>query len=351
MATITNFGHRHYIPILKGKDGEYGALKELSAAARELTTPLVETPPPESGRPLEGVLDRFGQRMASWWGTGDYLLVDLLWNSQHWTAANQHPLRHVADDAHSRGLRVIPVTGLARDSAYQAATRHAAVRLGNGAAVRLEPTDVQSDPDALARSLDQLLEAIDVTAEAVDLIIDLRGVAAAFPSFLAQAVEQFINVLPRRDEWRTLTLASSAFPDDLAGRPAASTIPRLDWELYQTVLARQPARLPAFGDYAIQSPPLVVFQPYMEPTASIRYATDIEWLILRGRSVRRGSGFAQFHGLSRTLIGRPEYRGAAFSWGDAYIDACARRTGNPGSLTTWRKVGTSHHLELVAQQI
>jgi hypothetical protein len=351
MATTTTFDHRHYVPILKGKEGEYGALKELGAAARELTTPLVEIPPPDAGRPLENVLDRFGQRMASRWGTDDYLFFDLLWDSQQRTTANQHPLRHVADDARNRGLRVIPVTGLARDGGYQAATQHAAARLGHGAAIRLEPTDVQGDPQALAAALDQLLAAIQVAPDAVDLIIDLRAVAAAFPSFLAQAVEQFINAMARRDEWRTLTLASSAFPDNLAGRPAASTIPRHDWELWNAAVARQPRRLPAFGDYAIQSPPLAVYLPYMEPAASVRYATDTEWLILRGRSVRRGSGFSQFHSLSRTLIARPEYRGAAFSWGDAFIDACAQRTSNPGSLTTWRKVGTSHHLELVARQV
>ena len=39
------FDHKHYVPILGGKAGEYRALRELTPAIKSNLTPLVEVPP------------------------------------------------------------------------------------------------------------------------------------------------------------------------------------------------------------------------------------------------------------------------------------------------------------------
>ena len=39
------FDHRHYVPILKGKMGEYTALAELRDEQKDSLTPLIEVPP------------------------------------------------------------------------------------------------------------------------------------------------------------------------------------------------------------------------------------------------------------------------------------------------------------------
>lgn len=88
----------------------------------------------------------------------------------------------------------------------------------------------------------------------------------------------------------------------------------------------------------------------MRPSASIRYTCESAWLVLKGRNVR-DHGYEQFHDMCRDLVQRQEYSGRHFSWGDEYIDECAARRVSKGSLTTWRKVGTSHHLAFVVGQI
>jgi hypothetical protein len=88
----------------------------------------------------------------------------------------------------------------------------------------------------------------------------------------------------------------------------------------------------------------------MKPSASIRYTTDENWLVVKGKNLRDYS-FDEFYYVCRDLIARPEYCGPAFSWGDWYINECANVREGPGNLTTWRKVGTSHHLAFVANQI
>lgn len=55
--------------------------------------------------------------------------------------------------------------------------------------------------------------------------------------------------------------------------------------------------------------------------------------------------------LCRNLAERSEFAGAAFSWADDYIAKCAQHKVGPGNATTWRKVGTNHHLTLVSRQL
>ncbi len=38
------FDHRHYVPILKGKEGEYLSLRDLDLTVRIAFTPLIEVP-------------------------------------------------------------------------------------------------------------------------------------------------------------------------------------------------------------------------------------------------------------------------------------------------------------------
>jgi hypothetical protein len=106
-----------------------------------------------------------------------------------------------------------------------------------------------------------------------------------------------------------------------------------------------------FGDYAIAHPVPTELDPRtMRMSASIRFTTDEDWLIVKGKNVRQ-YGFDQYFELCRTLVGLPEYLGENFSWGDRFIARCARGSAGPGNATTCRKVGTNHHLTLVARQL
>jgi hypothetical protein len=133
-----------------------------------------------------------------------------------------------------------------------------------------------------------------------------------------------------------------------------STLPRREWELWKT-LQRRPGILPRhdliFGDYAITHPVPKELDPRtMRMSASIRYTTRDNWLVVKGRNVRQ-YGFEQYFELCKELVQRPEYEGRDFSWGDKYISDCADGMTGPGNATTWRKVGTNHHLTRVMREI
>jgi hypothetical protein len=164
-----------------------------------------------------------------------------------------------------------------------------------------------------------------------------------------------IQAIPRVSEWRSFIVAATSFPPNLTGLPPSdsSLLDRTEWRLWLDLWRRRRElpRRATFGDYTISHPePAEVDYRVMRPSASIRYTTEEDWLVLKGRNLR-DNGFGQFYEVCRDLIQRQEYSGARFSWGDTHIYECANERTGPGNLTTWRKVGTSHHLVFAARQL
>ena len=134
----------------------------------------------------------------------------------------------------------------------------------------------------------------------------------------------------------------------------SATIPRWEWILYKRLvrsLRKAKVRLPTFGDYGINHPNLVALDMrLLKPSGTIRYTTDAGWFIVKGPNVR-DTGFQQYRKHCRTVMAFEDYEGAEFSKGDRYISECAAGSVSTGNLTTWRKVGTNHHLEKVVRDI
>jgi hypothetical protein len=187
----------------------------------------------------------------------------------------------------------------------------------------------------------------------IDLLLDWEAITETAGPQTALAIAAIVPNLPSLAAWRSITFAASSFPNTLAAAGVGrATIARAEWEAYQLLLNTPPGgRLLSFGDYAIAYP---IYESVPFPgSAAIRYTINDEWLIYRGRAVRgpRFGGFAQFHALCQQLLADPEYRGPAFSWGDGVIKLCAQQQSGPGNLTTWRSVGTNHHIALVGRQL
>ena len=193
-----------------------------------------------------------------------------------------------------------------------------------------------------------------VSPSDADLLLDLRALNPADGITLTGNVLTLISRIPLLEQWRSLALAATGFPANLTGLPPAglSLIARLEWVLWRNVVSRaRRLRLPAFADYGIAHvEPSEVDPRIMRPSASIRYTVDEAWLILKGRNLR-DHGYGQFHDVCRHLIQRPEYAGPDFSSGDRYIERCANDRTGTGNLTTWRRVGTSHHIAFVVSQL
>lgn len=355
------FDYCHYVPILKGKQGEYHALGVLSHEDKLRMTPFIDVPfvpwdhiNQRPAKSYEKHVGKVATLIERAWGTHRPLFLDLFYvKGGETTADGRHPLSYVLDDARARGLKIIPVTGLDRPVDYRNAVRNALSVDQRGLCLRLSREDIGKLTE-LHGTLTNMLGEMGVTPDCVDLIFDFRDTTIGEANRRIEEFRRAIRALPNIRRWRTITVAASGFPLDLSGmRPATvERFPRTELLLWETIVTqRDMPRIPSYGDYGIQHPDLLEIDPRtMRMSANLRYTLEREWMVLKARDVKR-HGYPQFNELCRKLIQMAEYRGATFSWGDSYISRCAAYEEGPGSATTWRKVGTNHHLALVGRFI
>lgn len=347
--------HR-YVPILKGKKGEFDALGTLEPSSKQRITPLLEvfTVPWDwdtdtPSKSLEDHLDSALRQLADGWGPDLPLWLDTLWLDPDAQAGGVPALEYLFDGARGE-IFALPVGGPGRPVGHTASVAAVHSVDQRGAVLRLDPEDL-GDPGALTAAVGAWLQTVGVNPSQVDLVVDFSAITSALAPSVTLAATAVIPTLPFLRDWRSFTLASGGFPTDLTSVKAQSVdrLPRSDWALWETVSSRSMPRLPAFGDYAIGHAELTDPDPRtIRPSATIRYTADDVWVIVKGRWVRYG--YDQFHDASLTLMAQPEWMSNGHCDGCAFIDACA--AGGPtGNLTTWRRVGTVHHLTQTAEQL
>ena len=350
------FEYNHYIPILKAKNGEFGALSELPIEIKNRISPLIDVFNTESSsKPLEFRLEKIANQVKMSWGTNRPIFIDLFGIALDERISNGlHPLSFIFDHLKNLNVKAIPTTGFDRDEAYKEALKKIVNKDNQGVCIRLLKDDMES-MDELQYNLESLLSDLHISFENAHLLLDFRFLKIdEIGKSVDMAIDMFRN-LPNIKEWHTLTIAASGFPGSLAeiGTNTSGRLPRTELQLWNALIARRREikRPPSFADYGVQHPDLLELDWGIIPLVSnIRYTVTSEWLIVRGGSNKK-YGWQQSHQLSRKLIAMPEYYGESFCWGDNYIADCAHKAVGPGNMTTWRKVGTNHHLTLVSSQI
>jgi len=344
-----------YVPVLKGRQGEFAALNSIQPSTRQHTLPIVEIVPgladeAQRAAQLRSVIERTTKRMQTW--AGNRLLLDA------GSLATEVVLRdgfgavgHSIAAAMDHGVNAIPVVRLDDDpqAHRDAATLHADIR--RGVAIRLGAEDLDEDSEDIDAALTKLLHVLGSARWEVDLILDV-GAANGDLSVRAgsRLVADALRGLTAIDEWREVILTAGAFPADLSafsawtlGEPL-----RYDATLYDHLRQRRRLpRLPTFGDYAIAHPALVTGLPH-RASPQLRYTVADRWLVLEGRR-NDPRGNEQFYEVCESIARHPDFVGAALGSADARI--ANPRGHGPGDASTWREIGTAHHLDYVVQRL
>jgi hypothetical protein len=318
-------------------------------------------PPPvpwdfETEKPAKATLEHVASlpgAVAGSWGGNRRFFLDAGLLSDEDEIDGQHPLSTVLERCGQQGLLAVPVFGLGRGDSYFEAVGRAVTHDSHGACLRIGADDLE-DADELSPAIIDALASLALQPQEVDLLIDL-GPILPQQGWTGAAIRLLVSSIPHLGDWRSFTLAASAFPVDLSGVKGESvaTLPRTEWAVWRGLHARRErlARLPTFADYGISNPVQREVDPrIIQMSAAIRYTLDEEFLIIKGRSVRL-RGFDQYYELAASLASRQDFRGKDFSWGDAYIAECAARTKGPGNAPVWRRVGNSQHMAFVTNQL
>ena len=356
------FDHRHYVPCLLWKQGEYQAVMRLSTSTKKKLTPLIEAPElgwdfelGRTSKTIDDLLPVLAKRLLAKWEFRpcfvDLRRIPLSMRMK----GGAHPVEFLFGALRDKGCNGVPVTASSRDKHYQKAVRNVVATDDRGACIRLsvEEAAKPSVRDVIA----ELLSRLGTTAAECDMALDLGAPSFSPIQGFAKAIASVVKRLPHLSRWRTLTILAASSPLSLAGIERGSTrLLRGEWPLYRAVvdeLRSAGTRLPTFGDYGIGHPAEVpnMDMRKIKPAGRIRYAVDDGWFIIKGTSVRDGAKFEQYVGHCKALIVSGHYSGANFSWGDRYIRDCAEDDGSTGTLTMWKQVGTNHHIETVTQDI
>ena len=353
------FDHRHYVPCIRWKQGEYQALLRLKLEAKDSTTPLFEIPEigwdfesQEEAKTIDEHLEKFGKRFSEKWSYR-WAFVDLkMIDPNERMKDGRHPMQFVFDGVRKYEGWAIPVTGIGRDNAYQKAVAQIISQDHASLCLRVAIEEVSSNE--FNSELETLLSKLSVQPEECHLVLDLEA-----PNFepldgFIKMLQSLIAKLPHLERWRTFTICGTSFPETMGQlKVGVQILKRYEWVVYKMLIKRLGARerKPAFGDYVVAHPETAkVDMRLVKPAASIRYTIDDAWYVVKGQNVR-DHGTAQYVKHCAVLVSSGLFAGNDFSVGDEYVRNCALGKVRPGRLTTWRWVGTNHHIEKTVRDV
>jgi Beta protein len=217
MAIKLSFDYRHYVPILRHKGAEMQALRLLLPEDKRGITPLIELPPSLLGMKERkkltnaGFFEEIAKEIAGAWEYAPLFVDAGLLCEAFGSSGGHHPVWLFSEAARRLRIAVIPVTGLRRSRAYQAAIQKAVASDNNGVCVRLSEADLCNA--TLGAELRRLLAAFNLTPKQADVVVDLKlvGENSSRISF-----SNLCRSVPLPSLWRTFTVASGSFPENLS---------------------------------------------------------------------------------------------------------------------------------------
>ena len=349
-----NFSPNHYVPVLKVKSGEKQALASIKLGLRKRVTPLLEIV--ERKRTADKLPTVNEHLSTSFKGLApslhgyDRCLLDVREIAPDGPSAAAEAFSR----ASNAGISFTPVTGISRTADVASAVSYSGTR---GVGVRLTREEFESNH--LTVDLNRFLSANGLTPDRVDLIVDLGPVGDFVTAGVIALTQAFLADVPNQGQWRTLTVTGSAFPRSMGvvNRNSSARIERYEWLAWRDGLFQRRAsleRLPTFSDCAIQHPDGVEGFNFlfMRPSATIRYVSGSDWLLVKGEStkvIRPGIQFPQL--ATRLVYGQlqSDFAGAVHCMGCQMAKDSADGGRSLGSAGVWRKIGTIHHITTVVQ--
>ena len=353
------FDHKHYVPVIVWRQGEYQALMRSTLGVKSEITPLINVPPIEwdfedgcLSKTLDVHLDKFARRVDDKWGKEPCFVDIHLVDEPRVMGDESHAVEKIFSDMRDRNLHAIPVIHPSSDDETKAATRAVVAADRQGLAVRISLAELASGID---NKLEEVLDTLgDVSIDETDIILDLGT-----PNFhplddLANLLWNLIDGSEQIKIARTFTVVATSFPESMGSLTKyTQSVSRDEWLLYKRLvaLANDGRRIPTFGDYSIAHPNIPrIDMRIVKPSATLRYTVDDAWVILKGDNVR-DHGFQQYAEMCQNMKSDDDFMGDDYSYGDDYINKCGAGTASTGNLTTWRCVGTNHHFAKVVDDI
>jgi len=337
-----------YVPILKGKQGEFIALQKLPSDIKNKIIPVIDLVPNNTKNIEDHVKSIL--RYFSKWEKERLIYIDgYLLDDSILLPGNIHPVQFIYDSLISDGYNIVPVLCGVISNELKSVVKDISIKANKGTAVRIFAKTIEE----INAEIDELLTFLQLSPNRIDLIIDLRSmIDAELLERINFIIKIFANLI-FLNSWQSITLSGGNFPIDLTelAPEQVHSIQRKQWQLWKSIILNNPEIKPAYSDYAIAHPSLSELAgDQINASASIRYTHEENYYVYRGRGTRQ-HGFEQFFDISETLINSNHFYGIEHCEGDKFINRCGTIKDKTGNLTTWRWVGTAHHITVVVNQL
>lgn len=349
-GTTVNFGPDHYVPVLKIKRAEKAALASVGSSHPRAFTPLLEVVARKSEKSLPQHIDTTFDNLAQSVAKLSPCFIDTRELAPDGDAASVAAFER----AYADGIDFVPVVGITRLAGNAAALKYRQ----NGVALRI--TRHEMEAGGLTKAIQEFLHAFSLNENDVDLIMDMGHVGDMISVGVSLLAHSFLQAIPNRQAWRTLTLSGCAFPSSMAkvGKNAHLFVNRLEWVCWRGLYSQRATldRLPTFSDCAIQHPDGVEgFDPKtMAASAAARYTSGDAWLLVKGESTKVKSPSVQFRHIAKSIVAKQHrnyYMGPQHCAGCEMINEAANGAPKLGSLEKWRLIGSIHHVTTVLNDL
>lgn len=325
-----------YVPILKEKQGEKDALLQLSESSKDVICPLLEVAPEHFQSSTPNTLENY-------WRDRPYYLdfpyekitegiTDSIFNN--WIINNNSDY-------------MIPVIHLSYDDTT---IDKVIKKFVNRIAIRFTIDEFFEE-----EFLDELNKiSTNTKLQNVDLIIDAQDINASNYKKQAASVKSCLIDIPDIQDYNSIIVVSGSFPTTLdIEKETFLTIGRHEIDFYKLIKNSFKDLNLVFGDYGINHWTSFEFIRGMQPSFNIRYTLENSYLVYKGKTLKKGG--LKLDSVKKCcidLVSSPYFLKNSFSWGDSVIQEISDGTrGSGGNLTTWRAIGTNHHIEYIVKQL
>ncbi len=371
---------KHYVPILKWKRAEQGALEAMVDKYKGLISPVIELvmPKPKSlFKDKKGTIKKSREElfqeliatfrtkripeipeeiMKSWEKKPAYIDFSLLYTVD----LKVESIKRIFVKATESGLNLTPILNLSDNDEVKKAIKQIFKKYTNKICFRIVSSELENI-SSLNSQLDGLLQYFNAAQRDIDLLIDLKEAKSDDGGYYrryfnySQGIKNLIS-------WRNFIFACGAFPGNLSecSIDEPTYIPRTEWINWMKIRKSEAKRVPIFADYAVRNPIYNETLQFYSSSASIKYTLERDWIVLRGKARK----FEDYLAHASLLVKEKFFLGENFSEGDRFIVEKARyfpeymqkkiekkKLDGTGNTAMWLEAFINHHLTLTANQL
>jgi hypothetical protein len=331
---------RSYTPFLKLKANEVAALEVLRSDVLDRVTPFFDLPqkPGMDERQFCDMVTKSARKLVKMFKNGKTFYLDCYDIPDDISVAGNNIFYFVAHTF--ADFRFIPVIGLDRSNSYLDAVFESKINgriASNTIAVRI----LQEDFESFTASSSDIKVLIDNASAAgftiVELVLDMRCCLGQQTADLATMLESFITDITSVHELSKIVVTGSSIPrriSDIVGTQSEVDAIREEIAVFRALDAQFSPEEIGFGDYTVVSPFYTdvdmapeLLQNVTAPKVPYSHG-DIHFIMRGGALKTHPRGSKQYNDFAASLVTKPFFRKAGYSFGEDYIVEKANMQGN-----------------------